>query len=57
MLPLLPGGESGDEDLFDSIGDEGDSCDTKASADLEKMKPRCSRALLTVWRDLVGTRI
>jgi hypothetical protein len=40
-----------------SVGEEGDSWLTNASADLEKTKPRCWRALVTVWRAREGTRI
>lgn len=40
-----------------SVGEEGDSWLTNASADLEKTKPRCRRALVTVWREREGTRM
>jgi hypothetical protein len=40
-----------------SVGEERDSWLTNASADLEKMKPRCWRALVTVWRAREGTRM
>ncbi len=50
-LPLLPGGENGDRWCCGKAGEEGESCDTKASADCEKTKPRCSRAFVTVRRE------
>jgi hypothetical protein len=40
-----------------SVGEEGDSWLTNASADLEKTKPRCRRAFITVWRARDGTRM
>lgn len=33
MLPLLPGGELLERGWWGSVGEDGDSCDTKASAD------------------------
>lgn len=33
---------------FVAVGEDGDNWETKASADWEKMKPRCSSALVTV---------
>ena len=39
------------------VGEEGESWLTNASADLEKTKPRCCKALVTVWRAREGTRM
>ena len=56
VLPL-PAGDEGVLRCCGKVGEDGESCDTKASADCEKTKPRCSRALVTVRRDREGTRM
>ena len=51
--------EDVDEDTFrlwcGVAGEDGDNCDTKASADCEKTNPRCSSVVVTMRREPEGT--